>query len=129
MSGKLRHDRGVPYLRRLAAPLGALLVFAGCTSSGPDDQQNPLPQRSDKPNIVLVLADGFTRDLLRFMPHVVDLQRSGTTLSNYFVTGTDRTPIYTGRYPHNAKPTDRGFAAALQRAGYRTGLLGEYVAG
>ena len=36
MSGKLRHDRGVPYLRRLAAALGLLLVVAGCTSSSPD---------------------------------------------------------------------------------------------
>jgi arylsulfatase A-like enzyme len=128
MRRKLRHDRGVLCLRRLAAPFGALLLLVGCTSSGPD-QQNPTP-RSDKPNIVLVLADGLTRDLIRFMPHVIDLQRSGTTLTNYFVTGTDRSPIFTGRYAHNAKPAPYPtFATALHRAGYRTGMLGKYLPG
>jgi arylsulfatase A-like enzyme len=130
MRRKLRHDRGVPYSRRLVAALGAVLVVAACTSSSPGHapSSGPAPA-SDKPSIVLVLGDELTPDLLRFMPHVVDLQRSGTSFGNYFVTGTDRTPIFTGRYPHNAAPTDASFAAALQRVGYRTAIMGEDVPG
>lgn len=118
----------MPHLRRSAAALAALLALAGCTSSGGGDRPIPLPH-SSKPNIVLVLADGLTPDLLRFMPHVVDLQRSGTTLTNYFVTGADRTPTFTGRYSQNATPDDPAFAVALKAAGYRTGLVGEYLPG
>jgi arylsulfatase A-like enzyme len=120
---------GVPYSRRLAAALGALLVVAGCTGSTPGRPPSIPPAPSSKPSIVLVLGNDLTPDLVRFMPHVVDLQRAGTTFTHYFVTGTDRTPIFTGRYAHDPEPAGASFAVALQHAGYRTALMGVDVPG
>lgn len=115
--------------RRFAAALGAVLAVAGCTSSGPGPAPSTPPRSPGKPNIVLVLGNDLTPDLVRFMPHVVDLQRTGTSFSHYFVTGTDHTPIFTGRYPQHRAPATGSFAVALQHAGYRTALIGEPMPG
>jgi arylsulfatase A-like enzyme len=79
------------------------------------------------------------------------MQREGETFSNYFVTDSlccpSRASILTGRFPHDTRVFDnsppeggyedfhqRGeerqtFALALQRAGYRTALMGKYLNG
>jgi N-acetylglucosamine-6-sulfatase len=85
------------------------------------------------------------------MPHVLEMQRSGVTFSNYFVTDSlccpSRSSIFTGQYPHdtgifrNAGPDGgylafraRGheqatFAKALWANGYRTAMMGKYLNG
>ncbi len=107
--------------------------------------------RSGRPNIVFVLTDDLASNLVRYMPHVLAMQREGQTFSNYFVTDSlccpSRASILTGRFPHdtgvydNSPPEggysvfhERGeetqtFAAALQRSGYRTALMGKYLNG
>ena len=106
---------------------------------------------SRRPNIVFVLTDDLSMDLLRFMPQVQALATRGATFDNYFVTDSlccpSRSSIFTGRYPHdtgvftNSGP-DGGFGAfyangneqtsfnvALQQAGYRTAMMGKYLNG
>jgi arylsulfatase A-like enzyme len=107
--------------------------------------------RSARPNIVFVLTDDLAWNLVRYMPHVLGMQRSGETFSNYFVTDSlccpSRASILTGRFPHNTQVLDNGppyggyavfhqrgeeletFALALQRKGYRTALMGKYLNG
>ena len=56
-------------------------------------------------NIVFVLTDDLAWNLVQFMPHVLQMQKDGTTFSRYFVTDSlccpSRSSIFTGRYPHN----------------------------
>src|SRR4029077_10016076 len=109
------------------------------------------PAGATRPNIVFVLTDDLASNLVRFMPHVLAMEREGVTFGNYFVTDSlccpSRASILTGRFPHDTRVFDnsppeggysvfheRGeeqttFAAALQRAGYRTALMGKYLNG
>lgn len=126
-------------------------VPAGCgLVAGPT--RTPVGARPDtRPNIVFVLTDDLTVNLLRFMPNVRALQRSGTTFGNHFVVDSlccpSRAAIFTGKYPHHTgvftntgpdggyKAYNRygnpreSFAVALHRAGYRTGFFGKYLNG
>ncbi len=109
------------------------------------------PAAGGRPNIVFVLTDDLSENLVRYMPHVLQMKRSGVSFSNYFVTDSlccpSRASILTGRYPHdthvfdNSPPEggysvfrERGeeqetFALALQREGYSTALMGKYLNG
>jgi arylsulfatase A-like enzyme len=104
-----------------------------------------------RPNIVFVLTDDLSMDLLRFMPHVLAMERQGLTFRNYFVSDSlccpSRASIFTGNFPHNTHVlTNAGprggfrsfyrhgeqwhtFAIALQRAGYLTAMMGKWLNG
>ena len=103
-----------------------------------------------RPNIVFVLTDDLSWNLVPYMPQVQQLQREGMTFERYVVTDSlccpSRASIFTGRYPHSTgvlknMGDDGGFGAfhpieekstfatALQRRGYRTGLMGKYLNG
>jgi N-acetylglucosamine-6-sulfatase len=110
-----------------------------------------LVAQSSRPNIVFVLTDDLSTNLVRFMPHVLAMQRQGLTFNDYFVSDSlccpSRSSIFTGNLPHDTKVFDnvgrqggfrqffdRGeeqhtFAVALQRAGYNTALMGKYLNG
>ena len=110
-----------------------------------------LPAGAKRPNIIFVLADDFSLDLVQYMPHLLEMQQAGVTFANYFVTDSlccpSRSSIFTGRYPHdtgiyrNVGPDGgylgflkRGherttFATALAAAGYHTAMLGKYLNG
>jgi len=112
---------------------------------------NQQPSRTGRPNIVFVLTDDLSMDLLRFMPHVQAMERYGLTFKNYFVSDSlccpSRSSIFTGNLPHDTHVfTNFGpgggfhafyshgeqrhtFAVALQRAGYQTALMGKYLNG
>ncbi len=107
------------------------------------------PFTPPQPNIVFVLTDDLSTDLLPYMPNLRRLQQRGTTFSNYFVTDSlccpSRASILTGQYPHNTgifrnTGADGGFlafqargleqvtyATSLQGVGYRTALMGKYL--
>ncbi|MBE7187432.1 MAG: sulfatase [Jatrophihabitans endophyticus] len=127
-------------------------VLAACTGgSSPERPPYPNGRYSTRPNIVFVLTDDLTTNLVRFMPHVIALEHAGMRFSNYTVTDSlccpSRASIFTGRFPHNTKifsnnPPNGGysrfarrgenkqtFAIPLHRAGYRTGFIGKYLNG
>src|SRR5579863_8968123 len=57
-------------------------------------------------NIIFVLTDDLSVNLVRYMPHVLQMQREGVTFTNYFVSDSlccpSRTSMFTGKYPHNS---------------------------
>jgi arylsulfatase A-like enzyme len=147
--------------RRICAGLSALplvLALAACTTGS--TQVSAAPRRSAgpsaagpagavRPNIVFVLTDDLSGNLVRYMPNVLALQKEGTSFSNYSVTDSlccpSRASIFTGRFPHNTgifknHGADGGFrlfhsrgeeastfATDLKAAGYRTAFLGKYL--
>jgi N-acetylglucosamine-6-sulfatase len=122
----------------------------GATVHHPTASARPAAQ-TGRPNIVFILTDDLSSNLVRYMPHVLAMQRSGLTFNNYFVSDSlccpSRSSIFTGNFPHDTKVFDnvghqggfrqffdRGeeqhtFAVALQRAGYDTALMGKYLNG
>jgi N-acetylglucosamine-6-sulfatase len=104
-----------------------------------------------RPNVVFVLTDDLSWNLLQYMPQVRRLQQEGTTFADYTVTDSlccpSRSSILTGRFPHNTgiftnSAPDGGFdvfhgrgeeaqtfATGLQAAGYRTAMMGKYLNG
>ena len=106
---------------------------------------------ASRPNIVFVLTDDLSMDLLRFMPHVQAMERNGLAFSNYFVSDSlccpSRASIFTGNFPHDTGVYtnvgarggfqvfyDRGeerrtFAVALKSAGYQSAFMGKYLNG
>lgn len=151
-----RPPRRWPAAALPAAMLAVVLVLAACVGGGGKDgtggRTSPGDdQRVKRPNIVYILADDLSWDLLDYMPNVKRLQKRGMTFSNYFVSDTlccpSRATILTGKYPHNTGVRsndppkggfqvfrDRGnerdtFAVSLQKAGYRTALMGKYLNG
>jgi arylsulfatase A-like enzyme len=106
---------------------------------------------ASRPNIVFVLTDDLSMNLLQYMPNVLAMQRQGLTLDNYFVSDSlccpSRASIFTGNFPHDTGIyTNAGrhggfnefyargeeqhtFATALQHAGYRTAMMGKYLNG
>jgi N-acetylglucosamine-6-sulfatase len=58
-----------------------------------------------RPNIVFVLTDDLSMNLVRFMPHVRAMERAGLTFKNYFVSDSlccpSRASIFTGAFPHD----------------------------
>ncbi len=150
--------------RALAAALGcaALLAGLGIWAAGASavHHRGPVPRTapgrrpasgSQRPNIVFVLTDDLSANLLRFMPAVQAMARRGLTFENYFVSDSlccpSRSSIFTGNLPHDTgifvntgrhggfdQFYGRGeeqhtFAVALRRAGYRTALMGKYLNG
>ncbi|HEY6892161.1 MAG TPA: sulfatase [Solirubrobacter sp.] len=108
------------------------------------------PAFAQRPNVVFVLTDDLSWNLVPYMPQVQALQRQGLTFNQYVVTDSlccpSRASIFTGRYPHSTgvlknMGADGGFGAfhpveekstfatALQRIGYRTALMGKYLNG
>jgi N-acetylglucosamine-6-sulfatase len=106
---------------------------------------------SSRPNIVFVLTDDLSNDLVRFMPQVARLKRDGMSFSRYYVTDSlccpSRSSIFTGELPHDTGVTTneppeggyaaffahgderRSFARSLQRRGYDTALMGKFLNG
>ncbi len=110
---------------------------------------NPVP--TPNPNIVFVLTDDLSMNLVQYMPHVLKMQREGVSFANYFVTDSlccpSRASIFTGAFPHDTGVftntgddggynvfmshgnVSRTFAIALRQRGYRTAMLGKYLNG
>jgi arylsulfatase A-like enzyme len=115
---------------------------------GAHAQLQAAPQR---PNIVFVLTDDLSWNLVRYMPHVLQLERQGVTFVRYIVTDSlccpSRSSIFTGLFPHdtgvfkNTGPDggysvfnahgleSKTFAVALHALGYRTSMMGKYLNG
>jgi N-acetylglucosamine-6-sulfatase len=139
---------------RWLAPLLAVPALVACGPDGatsPGAAASPGSSAAGRPNIVVVLTDDLSWNLLPFMPNVRALAKDGTTFSNYTVTDSlccpSRSSIFTGRFPHDTGIFTNGgsdggfgvfhargeegstFATGLQRAGYRTAMMGKYLNG
>jgi N-acetylglucosamine-6-sulfatase len=133
---------------RLAAL--TLLIASIAAASVAPDARTAQHKQSLRPNVIFILTDDLSSDLVQYMPNVQQMQREGMTFSNYFVTDSlccpSRASIFSGQYPHNhgvltnTPPTGgfsafrRGaeaetFATVLQSRGYRTSLMGKYFNG
>ncbi|MEA2168833.1 MAG: N-acetylglucosamine-6-sulfatase, partial [Solirubrobacteraceae bacterium] len=109
------------------------------------------PVTPTKYNIVVVLTDDLSDDLVRYMPAVKRLQEDGVRFSRYIVSNSlccpSRTSIFTGRLPHNTQvrtnlPPFGGyeqfitagnaystFGTSLAADGYRVALFGKSLNG
>ena len=130
------------------AVLGCAGLPASIASGGSGDSAATAATR---PNIVLVLTDDLSMNLVRYMPTLQALQQRGMTFTNYTVTDSlccpSRASIFTGEFPHNTgvlsntapsggyaafqshSDQTHTFAVSLKRAGYRTGFFGKYLNG
>jgi N-acetylglucosamine-6-sulfatase len=146
--GDMRRTRvRVASIAAVIAVLLAVLVSGQPTTAGARRAAPPPP----RPNIVFVLTDDLSWNLVKYLPQVRALQAEGMTFTDYVVTDSlccpSRASIFTGRFPHNtgvftnAGP-DGGFAAfhdngqesdtfatGLRARGYRTAMMGKYLNG
>ncbi len=115
----------------------------GTPTSGP----LPRAELDPRPNLLVITADDMRVDDLRFMPRTRELLAdTGLTFENSFAPNPlccpSRASFLTGRYSHNHRVLSHvdpyGFGAfddsttlatELQRAGYRTALVGKYLNG
>jgi N-acetylglucosamine-6-sulfatase len=127
-----------------AGVVAALVAAAGAptTSAAP---------AATRPNVVFVLTDDLSWNLVAHMPQVRELQADGMTFTDYTVTDSlccpSRSSIFTGRFPHDTGVFTNGgsdggfgffhghgeesqtFATALRASGYRTAMMGKYLNG
>ena len=141
-------------LAALAAPV--LLLPGG----GPEARADITPVAATaavdkgRPDIVFVLMDDFSLELLATMPNAQGMVREGASYDNAFVVDSlccpSRASIFTGRAPHQthvltntpndyAKPIGgfeafarygnlrKTFNVRLKRHGYTTGFIGKYM--
>ena len=107
-----------------------------------------------RPNIVLVLMDDFSMDLLPTMRSAAAMRRAGASFSHAFVADSfccpSRAALMTGQYPHQtgvltnvpgerSTPlggfdayhafgnAERSFNVSLHDAGYTTGFFGKFL--
>jgi arylsulfatase A-like enzyme len=127
-------------------------VVAGLAGARPNPAvagQTAAP--TGRPNIVFVLTDDLSWNLVRYLPQVQKMQSQGMTFNDYAVTDSlccpSRSSIFTGRFPHDTGVFTNGgsdggfgyfhshgeeaqtFATALQAKGYRTAMMGKYLNG
>jgi N-acetylglucosamine-6-sulfatase len=135
----------------------ATVTLSACTAGGsPSAPSAPSssaasPGAGSRPNVVFVLTDDLAMNLVQYMPHVLALEKAGTTFNNYTVTDSlccpSRSSIFSGKFPHDTgvftnTGADGGFnvfhsrgeesatfATALQQVGYRTAMMGKYLNG
>ena len=132
----------------LAGPVGAALA----PTPVPSAQAASPRDKSDAPNVLLVLTDDQRANTLVGMPRVMeDLVGEGTTYPNAFVPTSwccpSRASLLSGKFAHNSGVWENLQASAwgawsafanggeesdtlatrLQDAGYRTGLFGKYL--
>lgn len=120
----------------------------GWVSGSPQPPNGDSPV-SAAPNIVFVLTDDLSWNLVKYMPHVLAMERAGVTFDQNFVTDSlccpSRTSILTGQFPHtdgvysNADQNggfhaflahhdqSKTFAPILQARGYVSGMFGKFL--
>ena len=177
-TARMRRHGGIA---ALVGVLAGSVLLAGCGTVGPrpaaaadpprpvSDQSTGTPaprgtparqqagQQVGRPDIVLVLMDDFSMDLLPTMKGARRLARKGASYPHSFVVDSlccvSRSSIFTGQYPHQTGvrtntagpgtgttgPTGgweafetygnpaRSVNVALQDAGYATGFVGKYL--
>ncbi|MDR7253306.1 arylsulfatase A-like enzyme [Nocardioides sp. BE266] len=114
----------------------------------------PAARKAGQPNIVVVMLDDFSMDLVQTMRSVQKMRKTGASYPYSFVTDSlccvSRSSFFTGQYPHqtgvrtntsnngtsmlggwpafdtHGNP-ERSFNVRLQEAGYTTGFVGKFL--
>ncbi|MQA05915.1 MAG: sulfatase-like hydrolase/transferase [Streptosporangiales bacterium] len=138
----------------LVTALAATACLNQASGSGPrsasgEPTKTP-PPPSDKPNIVFVLTDDLSWNLVKYMSEVRRMRANGTTFTNFYAADSlccpSRSNILTGRYPHNTGVRvnenyrggghqafvrngnpKRTYTVELDKAGYRAAHTGKYI--
>jgi arylsulfatase A-like enzyme len=144
----------------VAALVAAVVVVAVAVVGGQLASDAPArsgkPGADKRPNIVLVLMDDFSLELLASMPEAQRMRASGATYRNAHSVDSlccpSRASIFTGRPPHQTgvltnvvnDPADpiggyrafvrndnagKTFNVSLHKSGYATGFVGKYMNG
>ncbi len=156
----------------IVAVVSGVLLTSGCVASAdvpPEREYRPRVvgghaidrapvELPEKPNIVVVLMDDFSMDLLPTLRHAGVMAREGASYDHAYVVDSlccvSRTSLLTGQYPHqtgvlvNTPNTpnlvgplggyeaftaygnqERSVNVRLQRAGWTTGLVGKFLNG
>jgi arylsulfatase A-like enzyme len=143
---------------RVGVVAATLLMAASCTTHTPESPALEsvggglgASSGASKPNIIFVLTDDLSWNLINHMPAVQRLMAKGMTFSRYFVTDSlccpSRSSIFTGKYPHDTQVFTNGgtlggyatfervgnqhdtFATRLAAAGYQAAMMGKYLNG
>lgn len=141
-------------IRCLLVPLAVALGLAFPSSAAaPTPTSVGIPAPGDRPNIVLVLMDDFSVELLSTMREAQRMRRAGAEFTNAYVVDSmccpSRAATLTGLPPHlngvrintGGPDTSQGgylafrghgnqrrtFNVSLNRAGYRTGFVGKFM--
>ena len=133
----------------------AALIVSSCFSIASVQASTVTPEKTERPNILLILADdlgyndvGFNGSTDIITPNLDALAQTGTTFSQAYVAhpfcGPSRAGLLTGRYPHKigaqfnlptkgsnvGVPTNEEFISKLlQNNGYFTGAIGKWHLG
>lgn len=135
-------------------PVGEPRETAAVSAPAPPVEPLPAARRAERPNIVVVMLDDFSADLVQTMRSAQAMRRSGASYPHTYVTDSlccvSRSSFFTGQYPHqtgvrtntsnkgesllggwpafdvNGNP-ERSFNVALQQAGYTTGFVGKFL--
>ncbi|RYB94306.1 hypothetical protein EUA93_08085 [Nocardioides oleivorans] len=135
------------------APDGARPPRTTSGASAVGDLQ-PAATRDQRPNIVVVMLDDFSMDLVQTMRSAQRMRKAGASYPFSFVTDSlccvSRSSFFTGQYPHqtgvrtntsnqgtsqlggwpaydtHGNP-ERAFNVRLQEAGYTTGFVGKFL--
>ncbi|HEY3016520.1 MAG TPA: sulfatase-like hydrolase/transferase [Nocardioides sp.] len=151
--------RALPAVALLAAAvLGPVPVDANRPVAASPVKAAPVAARSvaagARPNIVLILMDDFSTELLATMPNAQKMRREGAAYRNAFVVDSlccpSRAALFTGQTPHQTHVLTntvndplhpvggyrafaaygnlkRSFNVALRQHGYTTGFIGKYL--
>ena len=138
--------------RSAAGPAGADRLRVFQAQSAPEPTSEP----KGRPNIVLVLMDDFSMDLLPAMRSAAAMERVGASYRHSFVIDSlccvSRSSLLTGQYPHQTGVRtnqadaidgvhpmggyrafaaygneERSFVTRLQEARYTTGFVGKFL--
>ena len=139
-------------IHRLLLPLACVLALVAPSSAAAPTSAGAAVAE-DRPNIVLVLMDDFSVELLSTMREAQRMRRAGADFTNAYVVDSmccpSRAATLTGLPPHlngvriNTGGPDtrqggylafrahgnqrRTFNVSLNRAGYRTGFVGKFM--
>lgn len=139
--------------------VGPKTIAAGSAAADPsaapvEDAAELAATTDERPNMVLILMDDFSLELLRTMPEATRMAAEGATYQNSFVIDSlccpSRAALLTGQTPHHTKVltntqndpehpvggwsafqrygnVEKQFSIGLQEAGYTTGFVGKYI--
>ena len=153
----MRHLRGTLAGLCLAALTACAATATGATADRPavaSPEVRQVAERAARPNIVLVVVDDMSLDLVQTMRSPQLMRRAGASYSHAFVTDSlccvSRASLLTGQYPRQTGVRtntsndgrsllggwpafaaggnpQRSFNVRLQDAGYATGFVGKYL--